>query len=366
MPHAPLRSLLLLPLIAGLLTGVAHADTPRPVRVQTVQFVPQLVRATYAGTVQPRVQANLGFRVSGKVIARKVNIGDHVTAGQVLGVLDPTDLRFAAAAAAQAVKAAEAEAVRARADFDRYQQLGKASPAWLPSDYDRRKAALDGAEARLAQLRQQLALAVDQLSYTTLTADADSVVTDLRMEVGQVVAAGQTVASLAHMAETEIVVDVPENRLPDIRAAETIQLAVWSLPGQSFQGRTREIGALADAASRTFAVKVTLLDPPPQGTLGLGMTATVTFAHVAGPPIALLPAAAIVQAPTGSGGGPSVWVLDRAAHRATPHPVQVAAWRGDGQVAIAGGIPQGAEVVTAGAALLNETTPVTAWAGTLR
>lgn len=366
MPLSLSRLLLLLPLMANLPAGAAVADTPRPVRVQTVQFVPQAVRATYAGTVQPRVQANLGFRVSGKVIARKVNIGGHVTAGQVLGMLDPTDLRFAAAAAAQAVKAAEAEAIRARADFDRYQQLGRASPAWLPADYDRRRAALDGADARLSQLRQQLALAVDQLSYTTLTADADSVVTDLRMEIGQVVAAGQTVASLAHMAETEIVVDVPENRLPDIRAAETIRIAVWSMQGKEFQGRTREIGALADAASRTFAVKVTLLDPPPPGMLGLGMTATVTFAHVAGPPVALLPAAAIVQPPAGTAGEPSVWVLDRAARRATPHRVQVVAWRGDGQVAIAGGIPQGAEVVTAGAALLNETTPVTAWAGTIR
>ncbi|MFL5279576.1 MAG: efflux RND transporter periplasmic adaptor subunit [Rhodopila sp.] len=342
---------------------VVAAETPRPVRVQTVQFVPQVVQATYVGTVQARVQArvqaSLGFRVGGKIIAREVNIGDHVSAGQVLARLDPADLRLAAAANAQAVRAAEAEAVKSRADFERYQLLGRNSPAWLPSELDKRKAALDGAEARLAQARQQLALALDQIAYTTLTANADGVIADLRMEVGQVVAAGQTVASLAHMAETEIVVDVPENRLPDVRAAETVSIAVWSLPGAALHGRTHEIGALADNASRTFAVKVTVLDPPPSGTLALGMTATVSFSHTIGPPVAPLPSSAVVA-------GPSVWTLDKVSSKAVPHRVDIVGWRGDGQVAVTGGVPNGAEVVTAGAALLDESMPVTAWAGATR
>ncbi len=351
-----LRRALVLALIAS---PSALADSPRSVRVETIHFKPQVVQATYVGTVQARVQANLGFRVGGKIIAREVNIGDHVTAGQVLARLDPADARLAAAADAQAVRAAEAEAVNARADFQRYQRLGPNSPAWLPSDFDKRKAALDGAEARLAQARQQLAMAVDQLDYTTLQADADGVITDLKMEVGQVVAPGQTVASLAHLAETEIVVDVPENHLADVKAAETVDIAVWSLPGTHLQGRTREIGALADGVSRTFAVKVTVPHPPAAGTLALGMTATVSFSHVAGPPVALLPASSVVE-------GPSVWVLDPAAGHAEQHSVSVAAWRGDGQVAITGGVPDGVQVVTAGAALLDAATPVTAWVGAIR
>jgi len=331
---------------------------PRPVRVQTVRFQPGQESVTYAGTVQARVQAGLGFRVAGKVTGRAVDIGNHVTAGQVLARLDPADARLAVEADIQAVRAAEAEAVNARAEFQRYQRLGRGSPAYIASEYDRRRAAVDGAEARLAQAQRQLALARDQLDYTELRADADGVITDLKLEPGQVVAAGQTVITLAHTAETEIVLDVPENRLPAIRAADTVEIRLWSQPDQALPGRVREVGALADPMSRTFAVKVTLPGEAP----GLGMTASVRFGHNGSARIARLAAAAVVSVD----GVPSVWVLDAATHRATAHPVMVAGWLGDGEVPISGGVPDGAQVVTAGASLLDAATPVTAWAGAIR
>lgn len=343
----------------------AHADPqPRPVQVETVMFVPQVDQATYAGTVQARVQADLGFRVGGKIISRTVNIGDHVTTGQVLAVLDPVDAKLTVNSAAQAVRAAEAEAVNARADFERYQQLGKNSPAWLPSDFDKRKAALDGAEAHLAQAKQQLALAADQVDYTTLRADAEGVVTNIHMEIGQVVAAGQTVASLAHLAETEIVVDVPENRLAAITAADSVVIHLWSQPTLEIHGRTREIGALADPVSRTFAVKVTILDPSPAQTskVALGMTASIRFSRPTGVPVALIPASAVVA----SGSNSAVWVLDPAAHKASLHTVHIGAWTSDGRAAITDGVASGDQVITAGASLLDAATPVTAWAGAIR
>jgi multidrug efflux system membrane fusion protein len=362
--------LLALSTTAGL-TLAAKADEParpppRPVRVQTVSFTPARDSVTYPGTVQARVQASLGFRIGGKVIERLVDIGNHVSAGQVLAKLDPIDPRLALEAGVQVVRAAEAEAVNARADFQRYQRLGRFSPAFLPSEFDKRQAALDGAEARLAQAQRQLAMASDQLAYTTLVADADGVITDLKLEVGQVVAAGQTVFTLAHTDETEIVVDVPENRLADIRAADTVSIRLWSEPDKALTGRVREIGALADAVSRTFAVKVTIVHPPSDmlglGTLGLGMTAAVRFARPASQSVALLPASSVVSVD----GMPSVWVLDPASHRVVAHQVTVAAWSGDGDVSISSGVDSGVQVVTAGATLLDASTAVTAWVGAIR
>jgi membrane fusion protein, multidrug efflux system len=347
--------------LAAFATAARADQPPRPVRVQTVSFEQQQEAVTYSGTVQARVQASLGFRVAGKVTERSVDIGNPIAAGQVLARLDPADARLAVEADIQSVRAAQAEAVNARAEFQRYQRLGRSSPAYIASEFDRRQAALDGAEARLAQAQRQLAMARDQLDYTVLRADADGVITDVKLEPGQVVAAGQIVISLAHIAETEIVVDVPENRLPDIRAADSISIHLWSQPDISLPGRVREIGALADPLSRTFAVKVTLLDPPGR-PIGLGMTASVRFGRTAGQIVARLPASAVVAVD----GVPSVWVLDAATHRAVAHPVQVTGWLGDGQVAISGGVKDGAQVVTAGAALLDAATPVTAWAGAVR
>lgn len=348
-------------LLALLPLAAKAGEAPRPVRVQTVQFVPQQEAVTYPGTVQARVQASLGFRVGGQVTERLVDIGDRVVAGQPLARLDPVDARLNAEASGQAVRAAEAEAVNARADFDRYKRIGSTSPAWLPSEFDKRRAALDGAEARLAEAQRQFAMATDQLTYTTLKADAPGVITDLRLEVGQVVAAGQTVFTLAHTDETEIVVDVPENRLPAIRAAGAVTIRLWSQPDTALAGRVREIGALADPTSRTFAIKVTVLDPP-AGGLGLGMTAAVRFGHDSGAIVAHLPASAVVSI----NGAPSVWVLDPATHRAAAHQVAVSAWLGDGEVAITSGVTQGAQVVTAGASQLDAATPVIAWVGAIR
>jgi multidrug efflux system membrane fusion protein len=336
-------------------------ETPRPVRVETVALAREPTTWVYSGSIQARRLADLAFRVGGKIVERPVDVGDHVRAGQVLARLDPADLQLSLESAQSALVAAAADAREARAEFARYEALGHNSPAYLPAEYDKRQAAMRITDARLAQASRQFALARDQLTYGTLVADADGVITALPVELGQVVTAGQTVASLAHSDETEVVVDVPENRLPDIRKPREVTVALWSLPDQPIRARVREIGARADAASRTFAVKVTLIDPP-QDALSLGMTATVRFLAPEQAPVAVLPATAL----TDRDGKPAVWVLPNGALHARLRPVNVAAYRADGTVAIASGLLPSERVVTGGAALLDEHMPVVAWAGAAR
>ncbi len=123
----------------------------------------------------------------------------------------------------------------------------------------------------------------------------------------------------------------------------------------------REIGAQADAASRTFAVKVTVLDPP-QNLLALGMTATVRFVAPPRVPVAILPATAI----TDRNGAPAVWVFDPKAQHAMLQPVKIAGYGGDGSVAIASGVSPGEQVVTAGASEVDPNMRLVAWAGAAR
>ena len=351
----------LVPLLLGLATLLgAAADPPRPVRVQTVSLSPSALPLTVSGTVQARTQADLAFRVGGKVVSRPVEVGDHVAAGQVLATLDPADLRFSEQVAQAAVASAQADDNNAAADLRRYQELGRNSPAYLPSDYDKRVSAARMADARLIQAQRQLALAVNQRAYGQLVADADGVLTALPIQVGQVVASGQTAATLAHTGEIEVVADVPENRLPDVRAARQVSIALWALPGTALQGRVREVGALADAASRTFVVKISVLDAP-AALLSLGMTATVRFGGAA-PDVALLPPGAL----TDQAGQPAVWVLDPAAHTAALRRIEVASYRDDGSVAVRAGLQPGEQVITAGVEQLQPGMALTAWAGAQR
>ena len=371
----PRAAALLLLLLAAPLAGCDKPEAtsrneppPVKVRVATVHLGQQANSLTVSGSVQARTVAELAFRVGGKVVERPVDVGQHVRAGQVLARLDPADLHLSLQVAESAEQAAIADAAEARADLARYRGLGPGSPAYLPSEYDRRLAAARMAEARLLQADRQLALARDQLAYGTLTADADGILTALPVEVGQVVAAGQPVARLAHTAETEVVVDVPENRLPDVRAARAVGISLWSDPDRKLAGRVREIGAQADAATRTFAVRVTVLNPPavalapPAAALALGMTASVTFTAPEAGTIAVLPAAAV----TDQDGAPALWVLDATGTHATLRPVRLAGYGQDGTIRVAAGLAEGERVVTAGATLLDPGMRLAAWEGPAR
>lgn len=332
---------------------------PRPVRVQTVVLTePQRVLA-YAGTIQARRQADLAFRVGGKVVARPVDLGVRVAKGDVLAQLDPADLRLQTEAMQNAVAAAEADAANTRAELGRYEGLGRRSPAFLAAESDKRVAAAAMAAARLAQVQRQYALAQAQQGYGTLTADADGVVVALPVELGQVVAAGQPVVTVAHTGETEVLVDVPENRVAAVRAAGLAVVVPWSAEREELRGHIREVAARADPASRTFAVRVAVDTRGDQ--LALGGTATVRFTGAGGVSVALLPAGALSD----RGGSPAVWVLDPARQRATPRPVAIAGYEGD-TVAVMHGLQPGEQVVTAGVTGLDPELPVVAWVGAQR
>jgi len=349
-----------------LILALTAADAPppvaasHPVRVTQVSLRPLVTPLILSGSVQARVQVDLGFRVAGKIIARPVDIGQHVKAGQMLAALDPSDLAYGEESAAAALRSAQANAAQADADLRRYQTLGTNSPAYLPSEFDHRAAAARVAREAVVQAERQLALAHDQRSYSTLAADADGIVTAVPGQIGQVVAAGQTVVALAHGDEIEIVADVPENRLEDLRGASDITASLWALPDLTLRARLRDLGGLADPASRTFAVKLAIPDAP-RDRLALGMTATVTIRR-SGAPMAVLPAGAI----TDDEGKPAVWVLNTTSHHAAKRRVTVAGYDQDGHVAIAAGLHEGETVVSAGAQAITADMILSEWAGAAR
>jgi RND family efflux transporter MFP subunit len=194
-----------------------------------------------------------------------------------------------------------------------------------------------------------------------LTADADGVITALPAQVGQVVASGQTIAALARTDEIEVVVDVPENRLAHVRTAKEVNIKLWADPDRVLSGRIREIGAQADASSRTFTIKLTVLEPPP-GLLALGMTAIVTFLAPAPAPVAIVPGTAL----THRNGAAAVWVYDPARGRASLRPVTVSNYGPDGTVAIASGLDPDEQVVTAGVTEIDSEMRLTLWTGKSR
>lgn len=339
-------------LLAALVVTLAACSAPPEVAKQPpavlVRTIPAEVNAIearlYTGEVRARHELDLGFRIGGKLTERLVDVGERVSAGQVLARLDPQDVMLASQAAAAQQAAAEADLVLARAEYERVAQLHARSFV-SASAVDARRAALQAAEARLRQVRAQAAVAGNQADYATLRASEAGIVTAAPAEAGQVVTAGQTVLRLARGDARELLIHVPESRVGELRVGMPATVRPWAQSQQEFAASVREIAPAADAATRSYAVRVALAAA--EGLPPLGATASAVFARPAAMQV-LLPLNAVTRA----GDRTVVWVVDDA-HALRRVAVDAGEFREDG-VVIRGGLPAGARVVLAGVHRLVE------------
>lgn len=316
------------------------APLVRPARVAEISYKTQGQTLLLAGTVVPRIESTLGFRVSGKIVQRSVDVGAAVKPGDIIASLDPSDYKLAVDNARAALASAEADYVRAKADHERYLNL-RGSMAFVPQTLDQRQSLASTALARVDQARSQLSSAENNLAYTVLRADSAGVVTAVQAEVGQVMAQGQGVIRLARTDELEIVVGVPEHRLKVVRTAQGASFELWSDPGRRHAAKLRELSPSADPVTRTYAARFSVLEPPE--FIGLGMTATLGFERPDTTPVAEVPLSAIFQ----RGTQPAVWVVDRDTGTVELRPVAIARWRDD-TAAILSGVKEGELIATAG------------------
>ena len=330
-------STLLYLVLASCSRPVEKVEEIRPVRAMVVAAGTGKTIIELAGEIQPRYESQLGFRVGGKLIARKVEVGTLVKRGQVLMQLDPLDLQLAQSQAKAAVSATESTLALTKADLDRYRELRQknfVSQALL----DAKEAAYKSAIASHEQANAGLKVQANQSSYSTLYADADGVITAVQAEVGQVVAAGTPVVKLARTAEKEVRVSIPEDQIEVLRQVTDLAVKTWANSNVAISGRLRELSPIADPATRTYTAKISLPRAGPE--IRLGMTATVQFAAPALPGIHL-PMTALVNSKEGT----AVWVVESGVVKLVP--VQVASATGT-DVLIAQGLSAGQSVVTAG------------------
>jgi len=321
-----------------------HAAPIRPVLVAPVHYEAQARDRSFVGTVRPRIESDLGFRVGGKVLKRLVEVGALVEAGQPLGTLDEVDLKLQAEQAEAELRAARGVLAQASAAETRTKELRQ--KGWsTDAQWDQAKAAGDEARARLNRAERQVELTNNSLSYATLVADAPGVVTATLIEPGQVVASGQTAFRVARLAEKEVVVAVPETLLARAKTGDA-HVSIWSVPGKLYVAKLRELAPSADPMTRTYLAKFSM--PGVGDEVQLGMTAMLVLSEPASERVARLPLSALFD----QGAGPSVYTADAASGSVTLKPVSVKAYESN-DVLISGGVEEGAKVVTLGVQKLN-------------
>lgn len=333
--------------VLALLTGCSDppvADKPpRAVLVRSVAETSVPTMNVYTGEVRSRFETDLAFRIGGKITERRVDVGARIRRGDVLARLDPQDARLAANAARAQVVAAEADVALARSEFERSKSL-RESNFISESALDSRRTALQAAQARLRQARAEAASAGNQTEYATLLAEHDGVVVAAPAEPGEVVSSGQPVVRVARLDEREVLIHVPESRISGLAVGAKAVVRAWSDAEREFAAVVREIAPAADAATRSFAVRVSV--PRAGNALPLGATASVAFASAAAQTVLPLPALTRVN------GRDVVWIVDDAS-TVRPLAVEAGEFRENG-VVIRSGLPSGARVVVAGVHRLVE------------
>jgi len=321
------------------------ASDVRPVYVSTVRNDSAAGERLFTGTLSPRVESDLAFRAGGKVAARLVDVGQTVRSGQPLARLDPGDYQLGVDAAAEHLRAAESDATQAANDAARSRRL-VANGFVGAAELERQQSKADAATARVEQSRRQLDLARNRVSYATLAAPFDGVVTAVRFEAGQVVGEGQSILSLARPGELEVVVDVPETMAARLREYQaTARLA--DQRGNSMDLRLRELAPSASVQTRTFRARYSIVAPPRQSELRIGMTAELRLARGGGQPSAQIPLSAILS----TAKTPAVWMVDASSGALTQQPVEMVSQASD-SVRVRG-LPDGALIVSVGAQKLD-------------
>ena len=346
--YSKLLAGLTLALLAVALVGcndkVAEKAAPgRPVLVATVHYEPELPQRSFVGTIKPRIETDMGFRVPGKVAQRLVEVGQTVDVGQPLATLDEVDLKLQAEQAEAEFRAATGVLAQAAASEARAKDL-RAKGWTTDAQMDQAKAAADEARARLNRAERSVDLTKNSLSYATLLADTRGVVTATLIDAGQVVASGQTAIRVARVAEKEAVVAIPETLLGRAKDG-TATVTLWSEPDKKYTAKLREIAPNADPATRTYLAKFSLPDAGDQ--VSLGMTATLTLADRATERVARVPLSALFS----QGGASSLYIVD-ASGDVTLKPVAVKSYESN-DVVISGGVDEGSKVVVLGVQKLD-------------
>lgn len=344
-------SVLSLSILLSLLAACSKqqpAEAPvRAVRTMVLSDTGGVLEREFAADIRARSESRLGFRVGGKVNRRLVELGQSVSAGQVLAQLDPQDLRLGQEAARAGLAAAEAQAAQAASNFKRFTDL-RAQGFISAAELERHETANRAAQASLQQARAQAGVQTNQTGYAALTADAAGVITSVDLEPGQVVGAGMPVLTLAHDGPRDAVFSVPEDLGPTLRGligkAGSLKVRRWGT-SEWVPVTLREMAASTDPLTRTYLAKADV----GKAGFGLGQTATVML----NTPVRVTGGVRVPLNALAEKGGQSVlWVLDGRSMTVQAVPVVTGDVTGN-VVLVAKGIQPGQEIVTAGVHVLT-------------
>jgi len=338
-----MRSAAIVALLGLSLLGGCDKPQPaaeiRPVRTVTAVAGSDGEPVSLTGHVRARTDESLAFRIDGRLIARRVEVGQVVQPNDLIAELDPQPQLDALHQAQGKLAAAEATLHEATNTVERKRTL--TNQGWATrADYDAAERAFQTAKAQLDVAKAQLHEAEDHFGYSQLRADAPGVVVSKAAEAGEVVRAGQTIVTVAHHDGADAVFDVPASLMRQVSPDALITIALTDDPNIQTTGRVRETAPQADPTTRSFQVKVGL-DAWPEA-IRLGATVFGRTRMLGGKEIEL-PSTALTMVDN----QPAVWVVDPKSLQVSLRTVELQR-HASSSIVVSKGVEPGELVVTAG------------------
>jgi multidrug efflux system membrane fusion protein len=348
--HAPVSAASLC--IAAMALGACQrAPRPAPLAEPVVSLVvhsapmDEVAPIRYPVETAARYSTVMSFRIGGKLIERRVRLGDAVHKGDVIACLDPVDAQKQLAGAQAALDAASHRLFFAKQQLDR-DQTQYTQQLIAQNQLEQTQDGYSAALAAREQAADQLVLAQNTLHYNSLVADHNGVITSENADTGQVVSAGQAIYGLAWSDDIDVILDAAASDLPQLTIGQAATVSFPPLPNRRFEARVREVSPAADPQSRTYRVKLTLIEPKDEVRLGMTGDATLTRAasmRQASPALVGIPATALFH----QGKNPAVWVIRSGDSVLELRPVRVRSY-GERTVYVDDGLRDGDNIVAAG------------------
>ena len=328
---------------------------PLPERTRAIKTITISEQAsgrlrTFSGVVEAADRSSISFEVSGNVREVRVDVGDRITKGQVLAVLDKRTYNLNVRSAEAEVGRAKVQLADKRNDLDRFQRINKQDPgAVSQAALDQSQAAVDSARKQVQFTKSQLKLAQRDLEKTVLRAPFDGVIATRNVEPFFEVARGQKLFDVFENTGMEVAVSIPEDAIDDIRMDQKGKIQFSVIDDRTYQGRVTEISKVAGTAN-AFPIKLTVEDPDQR--IRPGMTARVTL-MLSGDDdkvAYLIPISAIAQ--RGGTLKGSVFIYDPQTSTVNKSPIAGSSVRGNNAV-ITDGVKAGDIIAVAGVSFLE-------------
>jgi RND family efflux transporter MFP subunit len=343
--------------MAALLWGCAEEapirqEVVRPVRWVEVELQDGLRERSFSGSAKSATFARLSFKVSGTVANVAVQVGDQVTAGQLIAELDPRDYELQEQEAAAALLDAQAQSREASANYDRYRLLYEADNT-SKRDLDAARAADESAAAAVTAALKRLEIAQLRLSYTRLSAPVDGAIASKLVDVNENVGQGEGIVELTSGARIEVEIAVPEVLINQVQTGSSCVVGFDALPGQLLPATVIEVGVSSAAEQTAFPVTIQLDDAVDGLLPGMAAVVRLQLGDPNREPLALVPAVAVGE----DRAGRFVWVVlddgpDRG--RVERREVEIGDLQAGGELEVLTGLATGDRVVIRGLSKLNE------------